>query len=202
MTFGEVKLDSARLFDTFGFGSTASFLLYFLLFKDIQGFNDDSLSSLQNVPTFLAVPIATSMLFFLHMFGKGLMMLGNVFSRMSDSKKIKIEIDMACIDHPYASQFLDEKKASIRFTEGLFGMCGSFFIVLGLVKLFSVAGLVKSLPNLDWVVLLFLFSVAWGTAIWIKSLYLQMELFSTSFELARLKTGLVSSETTGKGFAP
>ena len=175
MNIGELKFYSVRLFDSFGFGSTALILSYFLFFKDFPEFMGMSLGQVPDTPSALTVPIATALVFFIHMLGRGVMAMGSLFLMGSTFKNMEIEMDLALVRDPYSSQFLRDKKSSLRFMEGVFGLCVVLVLMLLIVKLLYHPQVISEAPIASWGILLALIPMATATLFLHKIAYIEME---------------------------
>ena len=202
MNSGEVKLDSLRLFDTFGFGSAAVLLLYLLGFRNANLPSDLALDGLSNLPTALVVPIATGFVFMLHLIGKAFVFLGFMISNSEPVKRQKIELELALLNHAYSTDALLEMKSRLRFSEGVLGLSSAFFVIFGSMKVSWFIGLSSNNPSVDWHYLIVLVGVAWGSYFWHKITLLQMEIFPKTFELATMnkmfKTNSAQDENQSK----
>jgi hypothetical protein len=181
----EVKLDGLRVFDSFGFGSTALLIFYLIYNKTFLEYEPATLIEMPEIPAYLGVPIATASIFFIHLLGRGVMKMGEIILNKWSPISIEAEIKFLLMDNPHTLKKLLDTKEKLRFTEGVFGLNLITIIFTGAFILARIKEGLSEELGAGLIAIAFLILFARLVVVSHLRINTTMSLFIHKFELAR-----------------
>jgi hypothetical protein len=188
MKVDEVKLDSTRLFDSFGFGSVTCLLLYLFFYTHGISILADGVD-LSQVPSAVSFPIVAVVIFTLHLLGRAVIFLGFMASRTPMTERLRAEYQLTTVNYDFAAHVLGDFRTSLRFIEGVLGLSFLSSLLLGVALVLNFFKLVD--PNVlilvGWSEFGIAFGVFLGALIWHGFMFRKVKFVLSIFLVTELR---------------